>query len=168
MYGTRAGVWLCVAAMPFFLSSWSLSAKEKKEAGKKSGKEAPPSEDADGLHKGLVAHYFKDPLEWDGQWKTGQKPTAEASRFTFHEYFQGESLPQHDPDPAKFFWSCPALKIPRQIVPASHLFHKAADLQDYVPSQGLSAGDKKKLRGGQELATPQPAQLQSWAAVAER
>jgi hypothetical protein len=65
------------------------------------------------------------------------------------EYFQGESLRKRDHDPAKFYWSCPTLKIRRSIVPASHLFHTSADLQDYVPSQGLSESDREALKGGQ-------------------
>ena len=33
-------------------------------------------------------------------------------------------------------------------MPASHFFHKDADLSDYVPSQGLSPADAKTLDGG--------------------
>jgi hypothetical protein len=39
-----------------------------------------------GRKSGLVAHYFKDPTEWDGNWKEGQKPTADAVAWTFREY----------------------------------------------------------------------------------
>jgi hypothetical protein len=35
---------------------------------------------------GLVAHYFKDPTEWDGKWKEGEKPTVDPKEFTFREY----------------------------------------------------------------------------------
>ena len=39
------------------------------------------------------------------------------------EYFQGQSLKKDDHDPIKFFWSCPARKIPRKLVPAAHFSH---------------------------------------------
>jgi hypothetical protein len=42
------------------------------------------------------------------------------------EYFQGQSLKGGDRDPAKLYWSCPARKIPRQIVPAAHFSHTVA------------------------------------------
>jgi len=64
------------------------------------------------------------------------------------EYFQGLSLKKKDPDPLKMYWTCPDLHVARQLVPASHFFHKEADLSDYVPSQGLSADDAKTLDGG--------------------
>jgi hypothetical protein len=64
------------------------------------------------------------------------------------EYFQGQSLKKKDPDPLKMYWTCPDLHIPRQLVPASHFFHREADLNDYVPSQGLSTEDAKALDGG--------------------
>jgi hypothetical protein len=186
---------------------------------------------------GLVAHYFKDPTEWDGNWKEGTKPTVDAVNWTFREYrfsrieplvnhsfirrgwfsvrwvgsidlapgssdkkdvkgldipaegvevkfefwaddgarlyvdgekviddwrhcsdetpeahrsatvkltagphkivieyFQGESLQKDDKDPAKLYWSCEALKIKKQVVPAAHFSHTEADLQDYEPS----------------------------------
>lgn len=35
---------------------------------------------------GLVAHYFKDPVEWDGNWKEGAKPTVDPVDWTFREY----------------------------------------------------------------------------------
>ncbi len=35
---------------------------------------------------GLVAHYFKDPTDWDGNWKAGQKPTVDPVEYTFKEY----------------------------------------------------------------------------------
>ncbi len=35
---------------------------------------------------GLVAHYFKDPTEWDGKWKEGEKPTVDPKEYTFREY----------------------------------------------------------------------------------
>jgi len=35
---------------------------------------------------GLVAHYFKDPTDWDGNWKAGQKPTVDPAEYTFKEY----------------------------------------------------------------------------------
>ncbi len=35
---------------------------------------------------GLVAHYFKDAVEWDGAWAEGVKPTVEAAKQTFTEY----------------------------------------------------------------------------------
>lgn len=49
------------------------------------------------------------------------------------EYFQGLSLRDQDKDPIKLYWKCPALNIPRQIIPASHFFHTPADL---APSPG--------------------------------
>jgi len=52
------------------------------------------------------------------------------------EYFQGQSLQKADHDPAKLYWSSAAFGIPRQIVPASHLSHTDADLEDRAPSQG--------------------------------
>jgi hypothetical protein len=64
------------------------------------------------------------------------------------EYFQGQSLKKKDPDPLKLYWTCPDLHIPRQLVPASHFFHREANLNDYVPSQGLSSEDAKVLDGG--------------------
>lgn len=39
------------------------------------------------------------------------------------EYFQGQSLKNHDSDPIKFFWFCPTRHIPKQIVPASCFTH---------------------------------------------
>jgi hypothetical protein len=33
-------------------------------------------------------------------------------------------------------------------VPASHFAHREADLNDYVPSQGLTTEDAKSLDGG--------------------
>jgi len=42
------------------------------------------------------------------------------------EYFQGQSLQKDDKDPAKLYWSIGKKK---QIVPASHLFHKEEDLE---------------------------------------
>lgn len=197
----------------------------------------------DGMRQGLAAHYFRDPVEWDGHWAAGTKPTVEAKDWTFREYkysrleplvnhlfirrgwfsvrwigylkvpepkdggaevdlnielwmddgarlfvdgqsliddwvpcpedipeahriakmtltpgfhrivieyFQGESLENQDHDPAKCFWSSKALGLKRTIVPASRFFHTAADLQDYVPSQGLSNGDLAELNGGTE------------------
>ncbi|HOX06283.1 MAG TPA: PA14 domain-containing protein [Planctomycetota bacterium] len=191
---------------------------------------------------GLVAHYFKDPIEWDGNWKEGAKPTVDAINWTFREYkysrieplvnhsfirrgwfsvrwvgsidlapgnsgqgagdgkvkgvvvpaegvevtfdllcddgarmyvdgekviddwrpcaaeadptahriakvkltpgphkivveyFQGESLLNDDRDPAKLYWSCDALKIPKQVIPAAHFSHTEEDLKDYEPS----------------------------------
>jgi len=205
---------------------------------------------------GLVAHYFKDPTEWDGNWKEGQKPTVDAVAWTFREYkfsrieplvnhwfirrgwfsvrwvgsidlapwkakdatkkdgetdlpvtlgqplsqepvevefdfwaddgarlfielpdangvvkltevindwrncsevdpeshrkakvklgpgthkivieyFQGESLQKDDKDPCKLGWTCEALKMKHQIIPASQFSHTDADLQDFVPS----------------------------------
>lgn len=196
-----------------------------------------------GMRQGLAAHYFRDPVEWDGHWAAGTKPTVEAKNWTFREYkysrleplvnhlfirrgwfsvrwigylkvpepkdggaevdlnielwmddgarlfvdgqsliddwvpcpedipeahriakmtltpgfhrivieyFQGESLADQDHDPAKCFWSSKALGIKRTIVPASRFFHTDADLQDYVPSQGLSTGDLAELNGGTE------------------
>ncbi len=35
---------------------------------------------------GLVAHYFKDPTEWDGNWKEGEKPVVDPLNWTFREY----------------------------------------------------------------------------------
>lgn len=64
------------------------------------------------------------------------------------EYFQGQSLKKRDPDPLKMYWTCPDLHIPRQLVPASHFFHREANLSDYVPSQGLTPDDAKALDGG--------------------
>jgi hypothetical protein len=40
-----------------------------------------PKDDA-----GLVAHYFKDPFEWNGNWKEGEKPTVDPKEYTFTEY----------------------------------------------------------------------------------
>ncbi len=39
-----------------------------------------------GRKSGLVAHYYKDPTEWDGNWKEGQKPTVIAAAWTFRDY----------------------------------------------------------------------------------
>jgi hypothetical protein len=196
------------------------------------------------MQSGLAVHVFRDPQEWDGHWKEGQKPDVSPKDWTFRhyvststdsvinhlfihhgwfsvrwvgwlevpeekgtfggteaadvtlelwmddgarlfvdgqklvddwrpcwelskeshriattklapgyhrlvvEYFQGESLEKKDNDPAKLFWTCPALKIPRQPIPASHFSHTDADLRDYVPSQGLSAEDGPRLDGG--------------------
>lgn len=72
------------------------------------------------------------------------------------EYFQGQSLRKDDHDPAKLYWSSEALGIKRQIVPASHLFHTDADELDYVPSQGLSAGDLERLAEGELPETKGP------------
>lgn len=35
---------------------------------------------------GLVAHYFQDPVEWDGSWIDGTNPTVEAKDYTFRQY----------------------------------------------------------------------------------
>jgi len=43
------------------------------------------------------------------------------------EYFQGPSLKKKDHDPIKVYWECPARKIPKQIIPASHFSHSAED-----------------------------------------
>jgi len=64
------------------------------------------------------------------------------------EYFQGESLPQDDPDPAKLYWSIPSLNIGRTIIPAGYFFHTDDDEQDFVPSQGLSAADLARFGSG--------------------
>jgi hypothetical protein len=49
----------------------------------KDHKDGPPVVKRD---SGLVAHYFKDPTEWDGNWKEGTKPTVDAVNWTFREY----------------------------------------------------------------------------------
>lgn len=51
------------------------------------------------------------------------------------EYFQGQSLQAKDRDPIKMYWSCKERRIPKQIVPASHLSHSRNDLQPEVPEQ---------------------------------
>jgi len=210
-----------------------------------SGDDKDKGNDGDKVKRdaGLVAHYFKDPTEWDGNWKEGAKPTVDPLNWTFREYkysrieplvnhqfirrgwfsvrwvgsvdlapgnseakgakakakavtvpaegvevkfefwaddgarlfidgekliddwracseadadshrtatvklgpgphkivveyFQGESLQKDDKDPAKLSWSCEALKIPKQIIPAAHFSHTDADLQDHEPSTG--------------------------------
>ncbi|HEY3324537.1 MAG TPA: PA14 domain-containing protein [Planctomycetota bacterium] len=58
------------------------------------------------------------------------------------EYFQGESLPKNDADPAKLYWTVPSLNVPRQVIPAAHFFHSAADEQDVTPSTKKSKGGK--------------------------
>ena len=214
-------------------------------AGEKGGPKDKPDEKEKGWpRRGLVAHYFKDPVEWDGNWKEGEKPAVNPKDWTFREYrysrmeplinhlftkrgwfsvrwvgylrirpglkkddvkpgdecpinkweesddpvevsfefwaddgarlfidgekviddwracaegdpeshrqvkveltpgphrivveyFQGEMLTKADRDPTKLYWSSQDLKIPRQIVPASHFFHEEADLEDYEPS----------------------------------
>lgn len=45
------------------------------------------------------------------------------------EYFQGQSLAKQDADPIKVYWSSAERKIPRQVIPAAHWCHDAADLQ---------------------------------------
>ncbi len=49
------------------------------------------------------------------------------------EYFQGQSLAKDDRDPMKLYWSCPARKIPEQIIPASHFSHT---VEDFTPNPG--------------------------------
>jgi hypothetical protein len=224
-------------------SAWLLPAS----AGEQKGEPDPPGKDDGGrvMKQGLVAHYFKDPDEWGGNWKPLQKPTVDPKQWTFREYaysrieplinhlfvkrgwfsirwvgylkvppalspkdpgevdaelelwaddgvrlfldgqkllddwtacpekeprshrrarvklaagyhrlvveyFQGESLPKDDPDPAKLYWTIPALKAKRAIIPASHFFHADEDEKDYVPSQGLSPGDQERLKNGTE------------------
>lgn len=250
--GTMASIALLLA---FLLLNWAGAQDKDGPKVKEKGQDKDPSLDTGKLplHAGLVAHYFKDPIEWEGAWPKGGKPAVNPKDYTFRsyaytklephvnhltvhrgwfsvrwagwlkippgqsgqkggeescefdlelwmddgarlfldqetlvddwvhcpesdpashrmakkklapglhrlviEYFQGESLSENDLDPAKFYWSCDALKIPRQIVPASHFFHTAADLQDYVPSQGLSPADAKRLKGGEDFVVPQP------------
>ena len=225
-------------------------------AGDAPAKDVAKCDDNGGRESGLVAHYFKDPTEWDGNWKEGAKPTVDAVAWTFREYrysrieplvnhqfirrgwfsvrwvgsidlnpansdgdkvkakvkakgekppatepaevefevwaddgarlfidgvkliddwracaetdadshrkakvtltpgphkivveyFQGESLQNDDKDPAKLYWTIPALKVPHQIVPAAHLSHTAEDLLDYEPST-KAEGDKDKTGG---------------------
>jgi hypothetical protein len=206
----------------------------------KGGKAEEPKKDEP--QAGLVAHYFKDPTDWDGNWKAGEKPTVDPVEYTFREYkysrveplinhffirsgwfsvrwvgkvkvepglasvkkddkgdkggkpvgtdpvdvtfefwaddgarlfvdgvkliddwracaetepeshrkvtvkltpgphkivveyFQGESLKKQDRDPAKLYWTIPAFKIKRKIIPAAHFFHTQEDLEDYEPS----------------------------------
>ncbi len=52
-------------------------------AGEKDGEKDKGKDKAD---SGLVAHYFKDPTEWDGNWKEGEKPAVDPKEFTFREY----------------------------------------------------------------------------------
>lgn len=47
------------------------------------------------------------------------------------EYFQGQSLKQDDHDPIKLYWSCPARKVTRQLIPASHFSHGEEHLGSY-------------------------------------
>jgi RNase P/RNase MRP subunit p29 len=58
------------------------------------------------------------------------------------EYFQGESLMHDDNDPAKLYWSSKDLRIPRQLIPASHFMHTMADLQ---PKPGRDDEESVKL-----------------------
>lgn len=55
------------------------------------------------------------------------------------EYFQGQSLLQHDRDPIKLYWAHGTGHVaPQTIVPAAHFFHTLADLE---PQRGrLDAG----------------------------
>jgi len=53
------------------------------------GDNKKPDNDGGGgrdMKQGLMAHYFKDPTEWDGNWKQGAKPTVQAKDWTFREY----------------------------------------------------------------------------------
>ena len=54
-------------------------------AGEKDGDKGK-GKDKDKADSGLVAHYFKDPTEWDGNWKEGEKPAVDPKEFTFREY----------------------------------------------------------------------------------
>lgn len=45
------------------------------------------------------------------------------------EYFQGQSLQTDDRDPMKLYWSCPARRIVRQVIPPSRLSHTEEDLR---------------------------------------
>jgi hypothetical protein len=52
------------------------------------------------------------------------------------EYFQGPSLKKKDHDPIKVYWECPAQKMKKSIIPASHFSHSAADT---LPSKGAKS-----------------------------
>ena len=43
------------------------------------------------------------------------------------EYFQGQSLEANDSDPIKLYWSCPALKLDKEVIPDAKLSHKTED-----------------------------------------
>lgn len=43
-------------------------------------------ERAPGREAGLAAHYFRDPIEWDGHWREGTKPAVDPVAWTFREY----------------------------------------------------------------------------------
>ena len=58
-----------------FLGGYALGGEDK--PGGKGKKEAKA---------GLVAHYFKDSTEWDGNWKEGEKPKVDPVEWTFGEY----------------------------------------------------------------------------------
>jgi len=46
-----------------------------------------------GNRNGLVAHYYKDPAHWDGNWEQGTKPQVPPSDWTFTNYHHSRVEP---------------------------------------------------------------------------
>ncbi|MBA4386769.1 MAG: hypothetical protein C0404_02240 [Verrucomicrobia bacterium] len=69
--------------------------------------------------------------DWIACWEARPKSLRQAKPMNLSpgpheivvEYFQGQSLKLGDSDPMKLYWSCPARKIPRQLVGPANLSH---------------------------------------------
>jgi hypothetical protein len=48
---------------------------------------------SDSMQPGLVAHYFRDPIEWDGNWKPRTVPTVSSKDWTFRQYEYSRTEP---------------------------------------------------------------------------
>jgi hypothetical protein len=72
--------------------------------------------------------------------RTATVPLSPGSHRLVVEYFQGESLAQNDPDPAKLYWAIPRLGMTRTIVPANALFHTQADEESATPPAANATG----------------------------
>ena len=60
--------------------------------------------------------------------KSGNVRLSESKHRIVIEYFQGQSLDSdEDNDPMKIFWSCPARRITRQLIPPACFSHKPTD-----------------------------------------
>ncbi len=59
------------------------------QEGKDKGDESSipdPDKYKDGYAKGLAAHYYVDPTNWDGHWMEGTNPTVDPKEWTFTKY----------------------------------------------------------------------------------